>query len=636
MKKEKIDEKFRCAVCGKPLDPNNFYFNKEGLAVCAKHKDEEIQADIKKRKINIKIPLIEEDAIPKDDEPLDVKTAREELKKLVGRTHLEIEHYLPKIKKKTGFSIGSLRKELQLMTYGEKPDEPINSKPASENTDELTEEEKEKAMALLKNPKLLHTILEVLNANVVGEEKTKLLLYLICITAKMEKKINAQITGDSASGKTYVLTEVLKLFPEDMVERYSRVSGTALDHAQLDFTNKILFIGEGAGAEAAIETIKLITDNVSDGVRALITEKDENGRITATRKESKGTPVFITTTAKVIDDVEFTNRLINVPITLTEEQTKKIIDWQAEQVKTPWLFQRDKETISVIQNIPKLLKPKKVLVPFSKSMEGMFPLKNIRTRRDYQKLLWLVQASAFLFQYQRQSVKIENEEYLIAEPQDLYNAYLVGIAALKKTSMAMHETTMRIWDYIKEHYSELIHEVKVGKEEFAPQEMFCINDFIMHSKMGYSSKTLWQHFNSLVLNGILGIQKVGRTNFFWKIEDDNNLLRSGRITLPPNLLKEVTSYLRLYSPGKKNTKEKNQFVKKIQLYDPIKNISLLHIPQNDRTLERGQQQAGNIQTEQPNVPAELRGISNGLKNENKPKTSISPKNGDLVEKEIMM
>ena len=143
--------------------------------------------------------------------------------------------------------------------------------------EEMSEVEKDRALRLLKDERILPKILEVTDWRVVGEQDTRLMIYLVCATCKLEKRVNGQITGESSAGKTWVKQTVLDLFPPEAVQSFSRITGTALDHAvDIDWNNKILDVAEAEGIEQAIEIIKHYTDDSGSGSRLLIPEKDED------------------------------------------------------------------------------------------------------------------------------------------------------------------------------------------------------------------------------------------------------------------------------------------------------------------------------------------------------------------------
>ena len=418
----------------------------------------------------------------------------------------------------------------------------------------MPETDREMAEELQKNPKFLRIILDLLKNKVVGEEKTALLIYLIGTTAKMNEKVNAQVTGESSAGKTWITKSVLDMFPEDHVYDFTRITKTALDHAtEIDWSDRILFIGEAGGVTEALETIKMFTDNISGGSRLLIPEKDERtGHIKSVVKESKGLPVFITTTAKPLEDIELATRLIIVSVDLSEEQTRRILEFQAKKVKEPWKFKIDDEQLKDIKNAWKLLdKDIEVIIPYSEAIAKHFPTHQIRARRDYQKLLWLIKASATLFQKQRYRMVIDDVEYVIADTQDFYNAFILSREALSSTISNLHKTTQDILERIKSNWE--------------PGDKFTIDNIMDKKLTDLSRLQLRTHLNILYDIGILGKDREGVRNVYWlKGKSEAYINTKG-------IIKDIHNEVKTYC-NNNNLDISKLF--KINVYDPILDMTV--------------------------------------------------------------
>jgi hypothetical protein len=141
--------------------------------------------------------------------------------------------------------------------------------------------------------------------------------------------------------------------------------------------------------------------------------------------EIKGKPVIIITTATANPKNEMLRRF---PILILDEsidQTKAIMKRQGEMAKignNPHF-----EYSEDITNALKLLKRVKVKIPFTDVIVNAYPSEHIIMRTHFQRLLDLIKCSTALHQYQR---KIDEEGYLIAEPQD----YDTAIIPLKQTT----------------------------------------------------------------------------------------------------------------------------------------------------------------------------------------------------------
>ena len=488
------------------------------------------------------------------------KNPREEVYKVAGkfrekpRTLIRLaEEITPRIP----FDYSELKEALELIDNYIAKYDLFQSQQTEHPSEEMSEVDRERAMKILEDPELLHQVLKATDWGVVGEEDTRLGLFLILATSKLPKKVNVQITGESSAGKTWVKNRVLRLFPPENVESFSRITSTALDHAtDIDWDGKILDIAESEGVMQAIEIIKHYTDDSGGGSRLLIPEKDEKtAAYTSKIKESKGIPVFVTTTAKIISDYEFTNRLINIPVDLSEEQTEGIHAYQKGFAAQPWEYDEDEEWAQDFQNAFRLLEVREVVIPYAKALDITNP-KIVRSRRDLNKVIWLIEASALVHQYQRYTLTVNDIRYIIANFQDLLNAMIIYKRGFQRTFDGLHASTVKV----KKELERLGDQLFIHEQRDAPYMCFTAIDIVRISQLGWTTKTLYPHLNNLHDIGYLGKLKKGREGFFWVLGDGNSLRRSCRQLSPLRLLKEGQSMLesyKLYSSDKPVAYRKN-------------------------------------------------------------------------------
>lgn len=300
-----------------------------------------------------------------------------------------------------------------------------------EELPEYSEEERQQATELLNDKLLLHKAKKLLDKQVVGEDKTKLLIYLLCCGRKSKKPpLSVLLTGHSAAGKSYVISAVLRMLPEQNLMNLHRMSETALDYADgVDFDEKILFITEASGFLVAAEKVKATTDGSKPGA-AYVSEKDEaTGRFTANLRGMKGIPLYLSTSAKILKDVEQTNRFLVASVDMSKEQTKKILKRGVELAAAPWEEIQDDE-LRMWQCAFSMLERYDVEIPYATVLEDYFPDDQVRSRRDQPKLFSLIAASAVLHQYQREKFEVNGKTYIIADLQDLWNAHIIASSAL--------------------------------------------------------------------------------------------------------------------------------------------------------------------------------------------------------------
>ncbi len=114
---------------------------------------------------------------------------------------------------------------------------------------EMSQAEREEALAFLQRPDLVEQILADMAAlGYVGEEKPKLLAYLIGISRKLEEPLAGIILSQASAGKSGLTELVEKLTPEEEVVLYSRITAQAIsNHERTALKRKLLILAEKAG-----------------------------------------------------------------------------------------------------------------------------------------------------------------------------------------------------------------------------------------------------------------------------------------------------------------------------------------------------------------------------------------------------
>jgi len=96
------------------------------------------------------------------------------------------------------------------------------SKQEQKKVKQLTEQEREEAMNLLKSPNLLMKTNELIGeSGVIGEEVNRLLMYLIFTSRKREQPLHIISLGSSGIGKTYLQEKVGELIPSESAGKTS-------------------------------------------------------------------------------------------------------------------------------------------------------------------------------------------------------------------------------------------------------------------------------------------------------------------------------------------------------------------------------------------------------------------------------
>jgi fructose-specific phosphotransferase system component IIB len=284
------------------------------------------------------------------------------------------------------------------------------------------------AEALLKDPKLVQRFHETLEGRgLVGERDAALALLLCTVSRKMAKPINTVIKAASSAGKNYLVDSVIALVPPADVMVLSDMTPRALNYLEGGFKNKVVVIVEQAGAAAAEYPLRVA---MSEGrITTLVAEKVEKGgssRIETRRHDVEGPAAFILTTTRGLLHDENETRIIEVNVDESPKQTEQILEALATRAAEPEpaedreraLHERDVWRVAL-----GVLDGRAVVVTQARDLVQAFPKTRVRARRDFGKLLALIQAHALLHQRQRPT---DDEGRVLATNDDVQVALRLG------------------------------------------------------------------------------------------------------------------------------------------------------------------------------------------------------------------
>ncbi len=359
-----------------------------------------------------------------------------------------------------------------LLKLEELQDEQIRSalEPKSEAV-ELADEEKAEALALLRSPELLARILEDFErCGVVGEETNKLMGYLAATSRLLERPLAVVVQSSSSAGKSALMEAVLALLPAEQQVKYSAMTGQSLFYmGETNLSHKILAIVEEEGAERASYALKLLQ---SEGELTIAsTGKDPStGRLVTHEYRVEGpVMIFLTTTAIDIDE-ELLNRCLVLSVDEAREQTRAIHRLQRERRTLEGLLasKRREAIVALHQNAQRLLRPLAVVNPYAPELT--FLDTQIRTRRDHEKYLTLIDAIALLHQHQREvkraSVDGRPVEYVEVELGDIETANRLAHEVLGRSLDELPPQTRRLLALLDELVSAECERLEMERSHF--------------------------------------------------------------------------------------------------------------------------------------------------------------------------
>ncbi len=357
-----------------------------------------------------------------------------------------------------------------------------NKKELKQNTPPpVSKEERENITSVLKNTNLLKMIEEDLTKiGIAGEEKNKVMLYMMFTSRKLRKPLSVIVKGDSAGGKSYLVSQVLKLFPDEDIKNFTEVSAKSLFYMTEDaLEHKILVIFERHGSEASDYSIRSLQSE--NKLKLAVTLRDpQTSEFKTVEKIVRGPISYAETSTKLSIHAENATRMFDLYIDESTSQTKKIHEIQnLEYLPNEKIDERDIEKIMKKHHlIQRILEPVKVVIPYVRLIE--FPVNKLRLRRDRMRFLALIETFAFIYQFQRVNETIKGEEYIIADIQDYQMAYELAESIMADTLSILHPKSRELLDKIKE----------INKEDFSVSDI--------SEETGWGSMKIRRHIKQLI------------------------------------------------------------------------------------------------------------------------------------------
>ena len=312
------------------------------------------------------------------------------------------------------------------------------------------------AIEFLKAKDLLKRLNELIGkSGIVGEENSRLLLFLIIISYMNKSPIHGIVQGSSGSGKTHIIGSIADLMPGEDVLRFTRITESSLyNWGEFDLFRKIIIIEDldGLKEEALYALRELISNQF---LSSSVSIKDKKGNNKSTRKEVKGQFSSLSATTKGETYEDNMSRSFLIAVDESKEQTQRIITHQNKR-NAGEIDPKEKQiAVQFIQQIVRSLKYYEVINPFATKLQ--LPEKVHKIRRLNEMYQAVIKQVTFLNQYQRQLTK---DNQLITEIEDIELAteVLFESIVLKVDELdgSLRQFFERLKKYVKNDSEEFI------------------------------------------------------------------------------------------------------------------------------------------------------------------------------------
>ena len=278
---------------------------------------------------------------------------------------------------------------------------------------DLSPRERDEALALLRRPDLLSQIAADLDSlGWVGEDQAKTLLYLTAISRKLPEPLWAALRATPGAGKSHGLDLIAALTPPEDLLHVSRLTDSALYYQDAQaLRHKLLLLDEADALSP--EVIVALRVLKTRGALSLsrVQRHPLTGQVSTHFAEARGPVTVLTSTAGQLDG-QLLSRCYDLPVDESPEQTARILAAQRRLCATPAACVERERIITRHHNLQRLLECRPVVIPFAERIE--FPSSHVQYRREQERFLGLIEASALLHQQQR----LRDGQHLVADKRD--------------------------------------------------------------------------------------------------------------------------------------------------------------------------------------------------------------------------
>ena len=331
----------------------------------------------------------------------------------------------------------------------------VTEKKSAKSAQSARENKWQSATDFLQQKDLLKSLNQLIEkAGIIGEENSRLLLFLITISYLNRSPLHGIVQGSSGSGKTHIISRIADLMPQEDVLRFTRITESSLyNWGEFDLFQKIIIIEDldGLKEDALYALREFISNQV---LRSSVTIKDKKGNNKSSHKIVKGQFSSLSATTRGETYEDNMSRSFLLAVDESKEQTQRIINYQNQRNAGEINRNEQEKAIGFVQKLVRHLKHYEVINPYATKLN--LPEKVHKIRRLNEMYQAVIKQVTFINQYQREI----RDGYLITEIEDIEQAteVLFESIVLKVDELdgSLRQFYERLKKYVKNENQEFI------------------------------------------------------------------------------------------------------------------------------------------------------------------------------------
>ena len=379
---------------------------------------------------------------------------------------------------------------------------------------EMSEEERQEALAYLRAPNLLDRIAADFQAcGMVGNRNNCLLAYLGALSRLTDKPFGTLIVSRSGAGKSYLQDMITSFNPEEDVLQMTRLTGQSLFYQGKEgLKHRLLSIEEDEGMQDAMYAIRTLLSSQKLCVQS-VRPDNQNGSLQAYENVVYGpASVMISTTNYAAFDHESVSRFFVLFLDESPEQTTSILNHTQKMAGIEGLKMKVKKDriLKRHRNIQRLLRPISIVNELGIGIK--YPAEIIHTRREIRKVEALVSTVALLHQYQREIKEVcigdVTVEYIEVAKEDIDMVHELGKEVFNQ---ALDDLSKLCRDLL-EHIHGLVakkHQAAIARREQIEHWQITFSRKELQEYCHWSRWHLSEHLHELVNAGYI-LPKMGK------------------------------------------------------------------------------------------------------------------------------